>query len=122
LLAQPEGYVRVFLDEGEPMLRLLYQAKIHQVGGGYVSELLAQVRPSSKQVNEHVQVLIDPLTIRELEVLKLIEQGCTNQDIADRLVISIPTVKRHISNIYSKLGVKNRTQAISVGKDLNIFV
>jgi LuxR family maltose regulon positive regulatory protein len=121
MLAQPEGYVRVFLDEGEPMVKLLFTAKVHQVGGSYLSELLSHVSTDSNQALPNTQLLIEPLTKRELELLKLIEQGCTNQDIADRLVISIPTVKRHISNIYSKLGAKNRTQAISLGKELNLF-
>jgi LuxR family maltose regulon positive regulatory protein len=67
------------------------------------------------------QHLIEPLTARELEVLKLIEAGCSNQDIADDLVISMPTVKRHISNIYAKLGVESRTQAVSLGKELKLF-
>jgi LuxR family maltose regulon positive regulatory protein len=121
MLAQPEGFVRVFLDEGEPMEKLLYQAKVHQVGASYLSELLSHVSTDSNQALPNTQLLVEPLTKRELELLKLIEQGCTNQEIADRLVISIPTVKRHISNIYSKLGVKNRTQAISIGKKLNLF-
>ena len=55
------------------------------------------------------------------KALKLIEAGSSNQDIAEQLVISIPTVKRHISNIYTKLGVKSRTQAISLGKELGLF-
>ncbi len=67
------------------------------------------------------QLLIEPLTLRELEVLKLIEAGCSNQDIADKLVISMPTVKRHISNIYAKLGVESRTQAVSIGRELRLF-
>ena len=67
------------------------------------------------------QLLSEPLSTRELEVLKLIEAGCSNQGIADELVISITTVKRHISNIYAKLGVKSRTQAVSIGKELKIF-
>jgi LuxR family maltose regulon positive regulatory protein len=67
------------------------------------------------------QLLVEPLTLRELEVLKLIESGSTNQDIANRLVISIPTVKRHISNLYGKLGAKNRTQAVSLGRELGLF-
>jgi len=121
MLAQPEGYVRVFLDEGEPMVKLLYQAKVHQVGGSYLSELLSYLSSDTSQALPNTQSLVEPLTKRELELLKLIEQGCTNQDIADRLVISIPTVKRHISNVYSKLGAKNRTQAISIGKELNLF-
>jgi LuxR family maltose regulon positive regulatory protein len=121
MLAQPEGYVRVFLDEGEPMVRLLYTAKVHQVGGSYLPELLSQTNNDSKQALLNTQLLIEPLTKRDLELFKLIEQGCTNQDIADRLVISIPTVKRHISNIYSKLSAKSRTQAISLAKDINLF-
>jgi LuxR family maltose regulon positive regulatory protein len=68
-----------------------------------------------------MQLLIEPLTTREVEVLKLIEAGCSNQDIAGQLFISIPTVKRHISNIYSKLGVESRTQAVAIGKELKIF-
>ena len=59
--------------------------------------------------------------MRELEVLKLIEAGYSNQDIADKLVISMPTVKRHISNIYAKLGVESRTQAVSLGRELRLF-
>jgi len=121
MLAQPEGFVRVFLDEGEPMVKLFYQAKVHQVGGSYLSELLSNLSTDTGQALPNTQLLIEPLTKRELELLKLIEQGYTNQDIADRLVISIPTVKRHISNIYSKLSAKNRTQAISLGKELNLF-
>jgi LuxR family maltose regulon positive regulatory protein len=121
MLAQPEGYVRVFLDEGEPLVKLLFSAKVHHVGGSYLSKLLSHASTDSSQDLPKTQLLIEPLTKRELELLKLIEQGCTNQDIADTLVISIPTVKRHISNIYSKLGAKSRTQAISVGKELNLF-
>ena len=113
--------MRVFLDEGEPMLKLLYQAKVHQVGGSYIAELLADKGTDSSKALPNTQPLIEPLTSRELELLKLIEGGCTNQDIADKLVISIPTVKRHISNIYSKLGAKSRTQAISLGKELKLF-
>jgi LuxR family maltose regulon positive regulatory protein len=68
-----------------------------------------------------MQLLSEPLTTREVEVLKLIEAGRSNQEIAEQLVISIPTVKRHISNIYAKLGVKSRTQAVSIGKELKVF-
>jgi ATP/maltotriose-dependent transcriptional regulator MalT len=120
-LAQPEGYVRVFLDEGEPMAKLLYQAKSHRIGQGYTSELLSALGRVTNTEQPATQLLIEPLTQRELELLKLIEEGCTNQDIAVRLVISIPTVKRHISNIYSKLGAKSRTQAISLGRELKLF-
>jgi LuxR family maltose regulon positive regulatory protein len=67
------------------------------------------------------QPLIEPLSLREQEVLQLIEAGHSNQEIASKLFISIPTVKRHISNIYAKLGVKSRTQAIALKKELKLF-
>jgi len=120
-LAQPEGYVRVFLDEGEPMAKLLYQARSHQMGSGYAAELLYVMGSASCTTKPPAQLLIEPLSQRELEVLKLIEAGHSNQEIAAKLVISIATVKRHISNIYAKLGVKSRTQAVSLGKELSLF-
>jgi LuxR family maltose regulon positive regulatory protein len=120
-LAQPEGYVRVFLDEGEAMAKLLFLVKSQRLGQGYASELLSALGGVTGIEPAPAQLLIEPLTSRELEVLKLIEAGCTNQDIADRLVISIPTVKRHISNIYAKLGAKSRTQAVSLGRELRLF-
>ncbi len=120
-LAQPEGYSRVFLDEGEPMAKLLYQAKSHRISSEYASELLAAYNGLASTELPPTQSLIEPLTLRELEVLKLIETGSSNQDIANKLVISIPTVKRHISNIYAKLGVESRTQAVALGKELKLF-
>jgi ATP/maltotriose-dependent transcriptional regulator MalT len=120
-LARPEGYVRVFLDEGEAMTRLLCQAQAHQTGSDYAAELLTWIGKTPDKPQPSMQLLAEPLTTREVEVLKLIETGCSNQDIASRLVISIPTVKRHISNIYNKLGVESRTQAIALGKQLKLF-
>jgi len=120
-LAQPEGYVRAFLDEGEPMAKLLYQAKSHRMGAGYAAELLSAMGRASGTAEPPTQLLIEPLSAREIEVLKLIEAGHSNQEIAAKLVISITTVKRHISNIYAKLGVESRTQAISRGRELGLF-
>jgi LuxR family transcriptional regulator, maltose regulon positive regulatory protein len=120
-LAQPEGYIRVFLDEGEPMTRLLCHLQSRQVGSGYPSELLSIIGTTSGKTQPSMQLLIEPLTPRELEVLQLIETGCSNQEISEKLFISIPTVKRHISNIYAKLGVQSRTQAIAIGKELKLF-
>lgn len=103
------------------MVKLLFQAKAHRIGQGYASDLLAIQGEAAGIELPPAQLLSEPLTMRELEVLKLIEAGCSNQDIADKLVISIPTVKRHISNIYAKLDVESRTQAVSLGKDLRLF-
>ena len=120
-IAQPEGYVRVFLDEGEAMTRLLCQVQSRQVVSGYASVLLSMIGKTSGMTQPSMQLLVEPLTMREVEVLKLIEAGQSNQEIAGQLVISIPTVKRHISNIYAKLGAKSRTQALAIGKELKIF-
>ncbi len=120
-LAQPEGYCRVFLDEGESMAKLLFQAKAHRIGQGYAAELLSALGEIPGTERPPAQLLIEPLTLRELEVLKLIESGYSNQDIAGKLVISMPTVKRHISNIYAKLGVESRTQAVSLRRELKLF-
>ncbi len=120
-LAQPEGYVRSFLDEGEAMTRLLCQAQSRQVGSGYAGVLLSRIGKITAMTQPSMQLLSEPLTAREVEVLKLIQAGCSNQDIARQLVISLPTVKRHISNVYAKLGVQSRTQAVAIGKELKIF-
>ena len=120
-LARPEGYVRTFLDEGEQMAKLLHLAKARRIEMEYATELLSVMEKVSARTPAPVQLLAEPLSKREVEVLKLIEAGCSNQEIAARLVISIATVKRHISNIYAKLGAQSRTQAISIAKELKLF-
>jgi len=119
-LARPEGYVRVFMDEGEPMVQLLSQARSRRLGGGYAAQLLLATSHSGDAQLPSAQPLIEPLTGREMEVLKLIESGLSNDEIASRLVISRATVKRHISNIYGKLDVPSRTQAIFRARELQL--
>ena len=103
------------------MAKLLFLVNSRQSSQGYAAELLLALSEGAGIEMPPAQLLIEPLTSRELEVMKLVEAGCSNQDIADRLVISIPTVKRHMSNIYTKLGAKSRTQAVSLGRGLGIF-
>jgi LuxR family maltose regulon positive regulatory protein len=120
-LARPERYIRTFVDEGEPMIRLLHLARARHIETEYVTDLLSVFEKPTGKTQPPSQLLIEPLTLREIEVLRLIEAGCSNQDIAGKLFISIPTVKRHISNIYAKLGVESRTQALAIAKELKIF-
>jgi LuxR family maltose regulon positive regulatory protein len=120
-LARPERYVRTFLNEGKGIAKLLHLAKARRIETDYVTDLLASMGEVDGEAPSRVQLLAEPLSARELEVLRLIETGCSNQEIADKLVISIATVKRHISNIYTKFGVQNRTQAVSMGRELNLF-
>jgi LuxR family maltose regulon positive regulatory protein len=120
-LARPEGYIRTFVDEGEPMIRLLHLARSRQIETEYTTDQLSAVEKTAGIAQPPAELLHEPLTTREMEVLKLIEAGCSNQEIAGKLVISFTTVKRHISNIYTKLDAKSRTQAIAIGKELKLF-
>jgi LuxR family maltose regulon positive regulatory protein len=137
-LAQPDGYVRVFLDEGEPlrllmaacrlrMARLpLHQQQLHLIayidhllpGFGVVQEV--QDRAPSQQ-RAPVLNLIEPLTERELEILRLVNSGLSNNEIAEQLIVTVGTVKKHLNNIFGKLGVSSRTQALVCARGLNLL-
>jgi LuxR family maltose regulon positive regulatory protein len=120
-LAEPEGYVRVFVDEGAPMARLLHRMLTRSSASEYVRRLLEALGESVKITPPIASKLIDPLSQRELEVLHLIVDGATNQEIAHELVLTVNTVKRHISNIFRKLDVSNRAQAIARARELNLL-
>jgi LuxR family maltose regulon positive regulatory protein len=117
-LAEPGGSIRTFLDEGEPMWQLLQGAQ-----GAYAQRLLQAwgVPDHPMATSAPVSLLPEPLTPRELEILRLIASGMRNQEIADRLFISLPTVKRHVANAYGKLGVAHRTEAVARANTLGIL-
>jgi LuxR family transcriptional regulator, maltose regulon positive regulatory protein len=126
-LARPEHYHRLFLDEGPAMAALL-NTLLPDTGEKeltqYVRTLLRafseEGRPSSRAGSEP-SLLIEPLTQRELEILRELADGASNQDIADRLVISLATVKKHVSNVLSKLGARNRVDAIARAREQRLF-
>jgi LuxR family maltose regulon positive regulatory protein len=120
-LARPEGYVRTFIDEGEPLARLLYLARARGVESAYTGRLLAVSRLERGSSEHPAQLLSDPLTAREIEILRMIAGGCSNRDIASQLYISSATVKRHISNIYTKLNVESRVQALARSSELGLL-
>ncbi len=128
-LAAPAGYVRVFLEEGAPMARLLYELAadegMQEETRTYARHLLATFEnppsPEAETVAVKKDVLVEPLSEREQEVLALIAEGLTNPEIAERLFISIHTVKSHASNLYSKLLVSNRTQAVQKAQLLGLL-
>lgn len=129
-LAEPEGYVRVFLDEGPPMQALLAQWLAHAEAGPlktYAVHLLSQfdaevqVVAALQDETSPPDVLIEPLSPRELEVLHLIALGRTNKEIAQQLFVAPGTVKAHTSGIYRKLDVANRTEAAARARQLGLL-
>ena len=120
-LAEPEGYVRVFADEGAPMARLLHRMLTRSPASKYVRRLLEALGESVKIELAITSKLNAPLSQREVEVLHLIVDGATNKEIADELVLTVNTVKRHISNIFGKLVVRNRAEAIARARELNLL-
>ena len=125
-LAEPEGYIRTFVNEGEAMRNLLRHAAAGGIASSYTQRLLSAfdqpAQPASTPPGRPgARGLAEPLTEREAEILRLILVGMTNQEIAGQLVISVATVKRHITNIYGKLGVSHRTQATARANELNLL-
>jgi LuxR family maltose regulon positive regulatory protein len=126
-LGEPEGYQQVFLDEGGPMAQLLYQAIARGYSVPYTKKLLAEFAPGSESPDMSSEKkaepdrLLEPLSEREQEVLSLIAAGLSNREMTLRLHISLSTVKGHIANIYGKLGVNSRTQALAEAIRLGIL-
>ncbi len=126
-ISEPAGYVRTFVDEGAPMAELLRKIIGAGVHVDYASRLLRVIAPQTQdQTGQSTQPqmtpgLVEDLSERELEVLKLIAAGRSNKEIASVLFLAIGTVKKHTSNIFGKLGARSRTQAIASARELGII-
>jgi LuxR family maltose regulon positive regulatory protein len=120
-LGESEGFIRLFVEEGSPLAHLLYKAAEQGISPEYAGQLLAAFPTDQHTELDSASNLVEPLSERETEILTLIAQGLTNREIANRLVISLRTVKWHASNIYSKLAVKNRTEAVAQARKLGIL-
>jgi LuxR family maltose regulon positive regulatory protein len=134
-LAAPEGYIRVFADEGPPMARLLDRlASAHRTGQAtlpatvptdYLDRLARALRPAvprpAPRTTHGATGLAEPLSDRELQVLELLAAGKSNQQIADELVVVLDTVKKHVGHILGKLGAANRTQAVARARALRLL-
>ncbi|MCB0154659.1 MAG: LuxR family transcriptional regulator, partial [Anaerolineae bacterium] len=130
-LAGPEGYVRLFVDEGEPMAQLLVQLP----STPYHDKILAAFSGAEAQgswgAGEKISspapqlprssALIEPLSERELEVLQLIAQGLSNREISERLFLALSTVKGHNRLIFGKLQVQRRTEAVARARELGLL-
>lgn len=138
-LAEPEGYVRVFVDEGEAMKLLIanYESQIEKCSPTALRHDIVRLRHYARRLlttfDEPVSVtasqstigaprsaVIEPLSDRELEVLRLLAAGKSNQEIADALILAVGTVKKHLNNIFGKLEVESRTQCVARARELSL--
>jgi LuxR family maltose regulon positive regulatory protein len=120
-LAEPEGYIRLFVDEGEPMVALLHHAYAYGIAPGYVAILLSAAGSPTLAAPSAAGSLLEPLTERELDVLRLLVAGLSNAAMARELIITVGTVKSHVNHIYGKLGVQSRSQAIARAHTLHLL-
>jgi LuxR family maltose regulon positive regulatory protein len=126
-LAEPGGFISIFVDEGPPMARLLYEALSREIEPNYVRRLLASFPVAEPEKTDLSisqspdSILVEPLSDREIEVLQLIAEGLTNPEVGSRLYLSLHTVKVHTRNIYGKLGAHNRTEAVARARALGIL-
>ena len=128
-MAEPEGYVRLFVGEGAPMARLLSEAATQGITPAYTGRLLvaagleaqADESPPSRPTVRAAQALDEPLSPRELDVLHLIAAGLSNREIGERLFLALDTVKGHNRRIFAKLGVQRRTEALSRARALKLI-
>ncbi len=123
-LAEPEGYVRLFVDEGAAMEALLREVRGRDILPDYTGALLAAFGspvPNDGASPKGGPTLVDPLSARELEVLQLIATGLSNQQISARLFLALDTVKGHNRRIFEKLQVKRRTEAVARARALGLF-
>jgi LuxR family maltose regulon positive regulatory protein len=118
-LAQPAGYFRMFVDEGTALAPLLQRAIAAQMLPDYAAAILAAMGNSDATTLD--QPLADPLSPRELEVLRLFQTELTGPQIADELVVALSTIRSHTKQIYSKLGVSNRRAAVNRAAALGLL-
>ena len=125
-LAEPGGFIRIFVEEGKPMAQLLFNASAHGIMPDYTARLLAVFEAEAQKSEDRfrpspVESIVEPLSQRELEILQLIAQGLSNRQISERLFLALDTVKGHNRNIFSKLLVQRRTEAVAKARALNIL-
>ena len=125
-LAEPGGFIRLFLENGSPMAQLLREAGAQGVMPDYTAKLLAAFeaedrKSETKQGQKPAQLLNEPLSQRENEILKLIALGLSNREIGERLFLALDTVKGHNRRIFDKLQVQSRTEAIARARELEIL-
>jgi LuxR family maltose regulon positive regulatory protein len=123
-LAEPGGYVRLFLDEGAPLLGLLSKLAGRGIMAAYVAQLLDEARrdaPAARKPLRPAPGQVEPLSAREIQVLRLLASAMTSTEIAAELCLAVSTVRTHIKNIYAKLDVNRRLEAVQRGRELGLL-
>jgi len=120
-LAEPGGSIRTFVDEGPPMAQVLVKAAGQGVMPEYTAKLLSAFGVEQRADPPPLEPFVDRLSPRELEVLHLLGKGLSNREIAERLFLSLDTVKGHNYKIYGKLQVKRRTEAVARARELGLL-
>ena len=125
-LAEPGGFMRIFIDEGIPMAQLLSDVATRGMMADYAGKLLAVFEAEEQKSNnissQHpAQLRIEPLSLRELEILRFIAQGHSNGEISEQLFLALSTVKGHNRNIFDKLQVQRRTEAVARARELGLL-
>jgi len=118
--AEPGGYLRTFVDAGTTLKTLLIKVAPRLPYAEKVLTAFGQKQPTSRS-NVRSAALVEPLSDRELQVLRLIAEGLSNQEIATQLVVAPSTIKTHINNIYGKLATQSRTQAVARAREWNLL-
>ena len=132
LFAQPERYVRTFIDEGDEIRAMLQKIQVNRISQSYINELISAqetrtgVAAMQEQKRSAVTVwdqllMVEPLSERELQVLRLMDSELSSPEIADELIIAVSTVRSHIKNIYSKLGVHSRYEAVEKARQMSLI-
>jgi LuxR family maltose regulon positive regulatory protein len=118
--SHPEGYIRAYADQGQILVPILTEAARRGINPEYVGKILAAIGEEADRAASSAE-LVEPLSEREIEVLRLVSAGLSNREIAAKLYLSPGTIKTHVHNICGKLGVTNRTQAVMHARDLKII-
>ena len=126
-LAEPGGYIRLFVDEGALMAQLLLEAASRGIRPDYVARVLAAFEAEKRDSEDKPDLppagsLIEPLSQRELEILRLIAQGLSNREIGERLFLALDTIKGHNRKIFDKLEVQSRTEAVARARETGFDV
>jgi LuxR family maltose regulon positive regulatory protein len=126
VMGEQEGFVRSFLDKGEDLIPYLHLAASRNITPIYAQKLLQAFGSQPSKADQGAkpalhQDLVEPLSARELEILRLLAAGHTNQEIARTMIVSVNTVKSHLKNVYGKLGVNNRRAAVAQARVLGLI-